>query len=192
MQARRRTVAVGLDVRAQMDGADSLPVFAYGTLKQGFHNHAAYCRGARDLIPAETWGRLYIWQPGIPILQVPDDRILLSGTRHLAGDLEAAKRMTPDAKHQAKSPGRGWRRIQGEVIVFPDAEPRMKLLDAFEGVHPAPSARTYDRVLLPVRLRESRKGLPEWMAAWCYILPPFADEPDERVDTDCWQPGMGA
>lgn len=175
-----------------MNAPGTFPVFAYGTLKQGFHNHAAYCRGALDVMAAETWGRLYLWEPGIPILQVPDDRIQLTGTRHLEGDLQAAARTTIDERHATRSPGRGWRRIQGEVIVFPDGPRRMKLLDAFEGVHPAPSAKTYERVLLPVRVHEPRDDAPAVMAAWCYILPPFAEEPEERVDVDTWQPGMGA
>ena len=170
----------------------ALPVFAYGTLKQGFHNHAAYCRGALDVIPGRTWGRLYHWQPGIPILAVPDDGILLTGTRHLEGDLEAARAAQERAQGAGARPaGRGWRRIEGEVIWFPDPAPRLRLLDAFEGVHPRPAEKTYERVLLAVQLAETREGLPSTCAAWAYVLPPFADEPEEAVDADAWQPGSG-
>ncbi len=169
--------------------ASALPVFAYGTLKQGFHNHAAYCRGALDVVRAEVWGRLYVWEPGIPILAVPDETILLTGTRHLAGDLTAAQAMAVEPARLRKPAGRGWRRIQGEILYFPDPEARMRLLDAFEGVHPRPSAKTYERVLLPTRLHEEREGLGASEAAWAYVLPPFADEPEQSIDADAWRPG---
>ena len=147
-------------------------------------------QGFLDLRPAEVWGRLFVWQPGIPILKVPDEQILLTGTRHLAGDLIAAGGVQPPAPTKRPA-GRGWRRIQGELIVFPDAEPRMRLLDAFEGVHPAPSAQTYERVLLPIRLHDPKPDEDPWTTAWCYILPPFADDPDEAIAADHWQPGLG-
>lgn len=173
--------------------ARELPVFAYGTLKQGFRNHAAYCRGAVDVIPAETWGRLYVWKKGIPILEVVDEDILLTGTRNLATDLTMAEEVMAAGPTPARRPvGKGWRRIQGEVLVFPDAEDRLRLLDAFEGVHPPTAKETYARVLCRVHLHESRRGVGTDAAAWAYVLPPFADKPAERLDTERWQPELDA
>lgn len=170
-----------------------LPVFAYGTLKQGFRHHAAYCRGAVEVRPAELWGRLFLWQPGIPILEVPDERILLTGTRALGADQTAADALGSDperplAMHRPRE--RGWRRIQGDWIVFPDPEERLKLLDAFEGVHPRTSEQAYERVLCTVRLHDTPDGLEPLQVAWCYVLPPFAEPPGDPIPADSWQPGM--
>ncbi|MDF1702653.1 MAG: gamma-glutamylcyclotransferase, partial [Planctomycetota bacterium] len=164
-----------------------LPIFAYGTLKQGFRNHAAYCRGAVEVHPADTWGRLYVWQPGIPILHVPDDRILLTGTQDRRADIVAGGTLatsTAPALATKRPRGRGWRRIQGELLVFPDAVERLRLLDAFEGVHPMPAKRTYERVLLPVRRHSSSHGAEGMTTAWAYVLPAFADMPDVPLATD--------
>ena len=172
---------------------EALPVFAYGTLKQGFLNHASYCRGALDVMRAEVWGRLYVWRPGIPILQVRDEDVLVTGTRDLAHDLGRAAGILEAGVAPARRPaGRSWRRIQGEILVFPDPQARLRLLDAFEGVHPATSTQPYERALCRVRLHEPRGGHPQHTAAWGYVLPGFAEEPARRLDVDTWHPELGA
>ena len=75
---------------ASRSSAD-LPVFVYGTLKAGFHNHASYCQGVTRVVPAETWGRLHVWQPGIPIMAVPRRKVLLLGSPDVADDLVRAE-----------------------------------------------------------------------------------------------------
>ncbi len=173
------------------DSASGLPIFAYGTLKQGFRNHAAYCKGALEVHAAETWGRLFLWQESVPILQVADTSILLMGSKDVSADLEAARAQEAPAR-LAKPRGRGWRRIQGELIVFPDPEARLALLDAFEGFRPMPASRSYERVLLSVGVHASRWSTKRVQTAWAYVHPPLQDLPDTPLDVDVWHPGMDA
>ena len=173
---------------------EPLRVFAYGTLKQGLRNHAAYCKGTLETHAAETWGRLFVWEPGIPILQVPDEKILVMGSQNLASDLAAATAAARSDAGRAPSmhlrPSRGWRKIQGQLLVFPDPEPRLRILDAFEGFRPAPRERTYERVLLPVSVHQSSWSTQRIDLAWTYVLPPYADLPDVAIPSDTWHPGL--
>ena len=164
-------------------------VFAYGTLKQGFQNHAAYCAGFTEVRPGWAWGRLYRWRAGIPILQVPDETILLMGSRDVEGDLQASCSLVPGSRAPARgNPGRrSWRRIRGELLLFPDGVQRLRLLDAFEGFHPSPGARTYERVLLPVEVGSGADR--ELRTAWAYVLPPDRPPPAEDLPADVWHPG---
>jgi gamma-glutamylcyclotransferase (GGCT)/AIG2-like uncharacterized protein YtfP len=180
--------------RERPPAGEPLRVFAYGTLKQGLRNHAAYCKGTLETHAAETWGRLFVWEPGIPILQVPDEKILVMGSQNLASDLAAAVAAGSDAGRAPSMrlrPSRGWRKIQGELLVFPDPEPRLRILDAFEGFRPAPRERTYERVLLPVSVHKSAWSTQRIELAWAYVLPPYVDLPEVEVASDTWHPWLG-
>lgn len=172
------------------DDASALAVFAYGTLKHGFRNHAAYCAGVREVHPAVVTGRLHVWQPGIPILEVPESSILLMGSSDPARDLQAAGAVGPDDLGRAHGgPGLRWRRIQGELLVFTEGLERLRILDAFEGVHPSPRERPYERVLLPVQVQASAWGDRHLRAGWAYVQPPQQPAQGEALDTDLWEPG---
>ncbi len=169
-------------------------MFACGTLKQGLRNHAAFCKGTLEAHDAATWGRLFLWEPGIPILQVPDEKILLMGSPDLPSDLAGAAAAgqasdSPPSMRLRRS--RGWRKIQGQLLLFPDPEPRLKILDALEGFRPAPRERTYERVLLPVAVHKSAWSTKRVALAWTYVLPPYADPPEIAIDSNAWHPGLG-
>lgn len=173
-----------------------LAVFAYGTLKEGFHNHEHYCRGVKQVLPALAWGRLYLWEPGIPIMAVPRERVEIVGSQQGAADLDAAAAL--DARRvkwrsmrplMRMWPLRRWRKIAGELLIFPDANERLALLDALEGFNPRPGKRCYERVLMPVRLRPSPHAPKGTRLAWAYVLPQDEDPPSDPLDLSDWQPG---
>jgi len=166
-----------------------LAVFVYGTLKAGFENHQHYCRGVRRVEPATTWGRLYCWEPAIPILEVPRASCLLRGSSDLADDLEAAGRVAAATVRPRPARRRGWRRIQGEVLIFPDPIERLALLDALEGFRPRSGARYYERVLLPITVTPSAYGAGGQQAAWVYVLPQDENPPGGVLEVATWQPG---
>ncbi|MEM8674175.1 MAG: gamma-glutamylcyclotransferase [Cyanobacteria bacterium P01_G01_bin.67] len=56
--------------------SSTLDVFVYGTLKPGYANHAAYCKGkVASSIPAYTWGDLYALPMGYPAMTVGTDKV---------------------------------------------------------------------------------------------------------------------
>ena len=112
----------------------ALAVFVYGTLKRGFENHAHYCRGVSEVLPASTWGRLHLWSPGIPILSVPRELVLLIGSPDAEADLRSAVPFLEGERALREQPARsgGWRRIEGQLLRFPDPVRRLSLLDALE------------------------------------------------------------
>jgi len=171
------------------DPHGELAVFVYGTLKAGFQNHAHYCRGATRVLPASTWGRLYLWEPGVPILDVPREHLLLLGSTDLDADLLRAERTPPQEAQGPPPRRRGWRRITGELLFFPDARHRLALLDALEGFHPRPSMRYYERILLDVAVEASPYGAKDHRPAWTYVLPTDQDPPGVPLDLSDWQPG---
>lgn len=70
-----------------MNRPATLQVFVYGTLKRGGANFASYCHGALDVRPARVWGRLYALSAGYPMLAVPPESVLATGTADPAHDL---------------------------------------------------------------------------------------------------------
>lgn len=167
-----------------------LDVFVYGTLKQGFENHAAYCRGAIGVRSAWTWGRLHLWSERIPILDVPQPQVLMHGSGDLAADLRAAQALAlaglaPDPM-KLEDGGR-WRRVRGQVIRFPDPERRLAVFDAFEGFRPRTSAH-YGRVLLNVCTDATRWERECVQAAWAYVVPLGEDPPGDPLPAETWDP----
>jgi gamma-glutamylcyclotransferase (GGCT)/AIG2-like uncharacterized protein YtfP len=173
------------------DTGPDLAVFVYGSLLEGVESLAHFCRGASAMHEAWAWGRLYLWAPNIPILEVPDGRILLRGSDDLPGDLrrsEAWARGAPESLSVDPPSSRGWRRIRGQVITFPDAERRLTILDAYEGFRPRTPAH-YERVLIPVLVEGTTWEDEHVRAAWVYVLPEGEDPPDDLLPVDAWVPG---
>jgi len=172
--------------------AATMTLFVYGTLKEGFHNHEHYCRGVRSVEPAYTWGRLHVWEPGVPILAVPRREILLRGSADIPDDLLAVERLLSRRRQPLdlrRFRMRRWRRIQGQLLSFPDPERRLRILDALEGFNPATGRRAYERVLLPVKRTDPEPGQPPVLAAWCYVVPAGEKAPGEGLDLVSWEPG---
>ena len=175
-----------------LPGATTRPLFVYGTLKEGFRNHEHYCRGVRSVEPAYTWGRLHLWEPGIPILAVPRREVLLRGSPDVPDDLLAAERLLSRRRQPLELRRfrmRRWRRIQGQLLVFPDPERRLRILDALEGFYPTVGQRGYERVLIPVRRTRPEAEQPAVLAAWTYVVPAGETPPGEGLDVVTWEPG---
>jgi gamma-glutamylcyclotransferase (GGCT)/AIG2-like uncharacterized protein YtfP len=168
-----------------------LPVFVYGTLKEGFRNHERYCHGVIEVAPALAWGRFHEWEPGIPILSVPRDDVLLLGSRDAAADLEAAEQLVTRPGRalvwKRRLPWR-WRCIRGQLLRFPDPEQRLRLLDALEGFHPA-TGRGYQRVLLPTLVHADDGTVREVRAAWAYVVPAGERPPGKPLRGVSWEAG---
>jgi gamma-glutamylcyclotransferase (GGCT)/AIG2-like uncharacterized protein YtfP len=145
-----------------------LRIFAYGTLKRGFPNHAEYCSGALRISPACLRGRLFKLSPEIPVMIVPGEDIAAYGTSSFAADIEVQEQFEAflkgkKAKGWTEAGGAAWRKVGGELLVFDDPYTRLPLLDSLEEFQPGHSS-TYIRVLVPITVSS---GLET--CAWTYI-----------------------
>lgn len=103
-----------------LDWYEPHPVFVYGTLRRGLHNHERCCFDAVSVTPAWTEGRLYEMTHGLPAM--------IEGPGRVHGDLLAFPQPR-DAIRRLDSlegfmPGTSWcwyRRVLTRV--FTDAEP---------------------------------------------------------------------
>ena len=145
-----------------------LRIFAYGTLKRGFANHASYCAGALRICRARLRGRLFKLSPYVPVLSVPDKSILVYGTSSPAADIEVQEKFGAFLKAKgtvgSESPdGADWGNVRGELLVFADPETRLPLLDGLEEFRPGRPS-TYKRALVPITLSGGFRT-----SAWTYI-----------------------
>lgn len=145
-----------------------LRIFAYGTLKRGFPNHAEYCSGALRISAAYLRGRLFKLSPEIPVMIVPGEDIAAYGTSSVAADIEAQEQFEAflkdkEAKGPIEAAGATWRKVRGELLVFDDPYTRLPLLDRLEEFQPGQSS-TYIRALVPTTVSS---GLQT--CAWTYI-----------------------
>ena len=162
----------------------SIALFVYGTLKRGYSNHDAYCRGVLRVEDALVRGCLYIRPDRIPFLEVPERDILADGTEdlradaftqeRLAGEIESGRFAVPPPGPPAS--GRGV--VQGELLVFDDPEIRLPAIDRLEGFHPG-GRSLYHRVLVPVRVKDA------FTVAWTYAV---EIKPREwpKLAAGCW------
>ena len=70
-----------------------LRLFVYGTLKQGYWNHDAFCQGVLAVQEAQLRGRLYEG-PGFPLLEVPHEDVLAHGTADPLADVATQARLS--------------------------------------------------------------------------------------------------
>lgn len=134
-------------------------VFAYGTLKRGYWNHALLARGFVSVEEATVPGILREFPNGIPILDLPARLVLAKGTPNLLADaaLSGADRARP--AEEAPEP-----RVEGEMFAYDDPERRLAALDDLEEYDAATGAGRYVRVLATVR----PKGRANDVDAWVY------------------------
>lgn len=139
-----------------------LSVFVYGTLKRGGRYHARYCPTVIDAQSASVRGRLYHLPQGYPMLDVPPETILESGTLDFDRDLAVQTRFASEPPSASLALSEPWRSIEGEVLRFPSAA-AFELLDELEGFLPY-GMGLYDRVLVWTLS-------PNPKPVWTYIAP---------------------
>jgi len=144
-----------------------LLLFVYGTLKRGYWNYKKFCQGVLSVENGAVPGRLYEQTTGIPMLQIPTESILASGSDDSLADVALQNRYsgrTPliTADLQADNAGR-WNWVQGEILIFNDPEIRLPAIDALERFKPEGPSH-YQRVLAPVRTASG-----ENIIVWLYI-----------------------
>ena len=156
--------------------ASLLRIVVYGTLKRGGRFHDEFCRDAIAIEEAQVLGQLETTGP-YPILTVPASLILAVGTADPLADLatqdrirafaDAADVLAPAhlvrtaAMTSEGGPHAEWDWIQGEMITLAEPAARMPALDHLEGFKPG-AASLYRRVLLPVRIVETREVEVGW------------------------------
>ncbi len=163
-----------------------LRIFVYGTLKKGFSNHESYCRGVLRIEPATLRGRLFKLLPNIPVMIVPHDEIIASGSTDLCADMQLLAHPGPawgrEASGDRVAGNHGnWKTINGEILFFDDPEKRLPLMDSLEEFRPG-EASTYLRVLMEVY---PTAGPP--LTAWTYIAG-FDTADLEEYDGQTWYP----
>lgn len=166
-----------------------ISLFVYGTLKQGHKNHARYFHDVTSITPARMRGRLFTMPQGYPMMVVPEDDILATGTTDPLADVETQTRGAALAPRSPAGSGfapryDGWREIPGELIRFDDHDWRLAILDELEGFRPdGPSL--YRRVLVPLASHPGR-------VAWIYVAPAdlAGDIRRHLVEIDQWTRAM--
>jgi len=116
-------------------------------------------RRAASLGKATVCGNLYLLPPDCPVLQVPNDSIVLAGIKDA---FEAAQEQDQendhgDFKYKILD---GWNTVHGELVAFHDPERDVPELDKQYG---APFY--FDRMLVP-----ARKADGSIIAAWVYVM----------------------
>ena len=144
-----------------------LTLFVYGTLKRGFRNHQAFCRGFVEFREATVWGRLYEG-PGYPILEVPEADILARGTADPLADAATQARLSNGVQAGLQQPPEGttgetWDTVFGELFTFDDPRTRLPPIDRLEGFQPG-GRGLYQRVLVPATVEGARQ------LAWVYVV----------------------
>ncbi len=151
----------------KMNTSGMLKLFVYGTLKHGYWNHHAFCRGVLEVREAQVRGRLYEG-PGFPVLEVPDEDVLARGTADPLADVATQGRLSdqvgssPVPDQEGATAGT-WGAVYGELLTFDNPKSRLHAIDRLEGFRPGGSS-LYRRVLVPVTV----DGACE--LAWVYTV----------------------
>jgi gamma-glutamylcyclotransferase (GGCT)/AIG2-like uncharacterized protein YtfP len=160
----------------------ALRIFVYGTLKQGFHNYARYCRGVLSIERAVTLGRLYGLPQGYPMLDVPADRAFAMGTDDYLADVATQLRIAAAWASEPPTlvdyPQPDWDEISGEVLTFDDPLTRLPPLDRLEDFRPG-NVSMYHRVIVPV-------WSPNLEPVWTYVAPDGRLPPEARRIGPVW------
>ena len=119
-------------------------LFIYGTLMRGQANHR-FCKRAKNIEEAVACGKLYQLPPGYPALQVPDESVLMIGTKDVFANAQDQYRENNDMDFEFKIYN-GWGTVHGELVTFSDPERDIPPIDKLEG-----TPFYYERVLVPVQ-----------------------------------------
>ena len=159
-----------------------LRLFVYGTLKRGYWNHDAFCRGVGEIREAQVRGRLYEG-PGFPLLEVPDQDILAHGTAEPLADVAAQARLSARlgscSQPVPESATAGaWGAVYGEVLSFNNPESRLPAIDRLEGFRPGDHS-LYRRVLVRAMVNDT------YELAWVYTVE-MARKKRRRIVSGRW------
>lgn len=164
------------------NSCEVLKLFVYGTLKRGYRNHHAFCRGFLEVREATVRGRLYEG-PGYPILEVPEDDILAQGTTVPLADTATQARLSHPVKARLQqlpkgTTGETWDTVYGELFAFDDPQTRLPSIDRLERFHPG-GRSLYRRVLVPATVEGARH------LAWVYAVENL-DTSRRRITSGRW------
>ena len=121
-----------------------MTIFVYGSLMSKQFNHR-FCKRAKSIEEAIVCGKLYQLPPGYPALQVPDESVLMTGTKDIFADAQDQYRENNDMNFEFKIYD-GWGIVHGELVTFSDPERDIPPIDKLEGI-----PFYYERVLVPVQ-----------------------------------------
>jgi len=135
-----------------------MTIFVYGSLMSKQFNHR-FCKRAKSIEEAIICGKLYHLPPGYPALQVPDESVLMTGTKEVFADAQDQYRENNDMDFEFKIYD-GWGAVHGELVTFSDPERDIPDIDKLEGI-----PFYYDRVLVP-----AKKADGSIIAAYVYTM----------------------
>ena len=146
-----------------LSGEYTFSIFVYGTLKRGFENHDAFCKGALRVEEAVVGGELYALPFGYPALVVREGTVRAAGTANPARDIDTQHQLNTSAVAPLQKPQQDSSQVFGELLTLDHPGVRLSKLDHLEGFVPdGPSL--YRRVLIPVA-SATRNVL-----AWAYAI----------------------
>ena len=100
----------------------------------------------------------------IPVLEVPEEEILLVGTSDLYADVQAQDNIAQTGHAIGPCFDSHWDRVQGELITLHNPPVALARLDGLEGFRPG-RATLYKRVILCASTDSESNHV-----AWCYVL----------------------
>ena len=156
-----------------------LRLFVYGTLKSGQSRHHLLAERADRIERAQVWGQLYHLPAGYPMLVVPSQSVLATGSSDPNGDLVVQRHFatrTNDHQRFAASDGGEWGPIEGEVISLAEIS-LLPAIDRYEGFAPG-GPSLYSRVLV------SAWG-PSTLPVWTYVAADRLPANARRIG-NCW------
>ena len=156
-----------------------LRLFVYGTLKSGQSRHHLLAERAERIEPAQVWGQLYHLPAGYPMLVVPSQSVLATGTSDAYADLMVQNEFATSRELHprfAASDGNEWGPTEGEVISLAEIS-LLSAIDRYEGFAPG-GPSLYARVLV------STWG-PSTSPAWTYVTAGDVPSGARRIG-NCW------
>jgi len=135
-----------------------MTIFVYGSLMSKQFNHR-FCKRAKSIEEAVVCGKLYQLPPGYPALQVPNESVLMTGTKDVFADTQDQYRENNDMDFEFKIYD-GWGAVHGELVTFSDPERDVIPIERLEG-----TPYYYERVLVP-----AQKADGSIIAAFAYTM----------------------
>ncbi len=177
-------VRPGTGREADVEQADLLEFFVYGTLRRGEANRHLFGRAELAREPAWLHGRLYLLPEGYPALVLPPGAALADGGRGAAEQARLQRAVAAEGLPQALPvPAGRWMRVEGERVVTRADDRLLRRLDALEAYDPArPAAGEYRRALVPVVTAGGVRPLWLW---WM----PDAPRRGRLLPAGRWPPG---
>ena len=131
---------------------------------------------------AQVRGRLYEG-PGFPLLEVPEEDVLASGTAEPLADVATQARLSDQVGSSprpvpASATAGAWGAVYGELLTFDDPESRLPGIDRLEGFRPG-GPSLYRRVLIPASVNGARE------LAWVYTVETTRIK-RRRIVSGCW------